>query len=261
MSSVAIEDHLIETPAGALFARRWRPAAGAGAAPLVLMHDSLGCVALWRDFPQQLARASGREVVAYDRLGFGQSAAHPARLRPDFVSAEAREDFARMRAQLGITTFVALGHSVGGGMAIACAAAWGEDCRGLITESAQAFVEPRTLEGIRAARAGFAQPGQLDRLARYHGDKAAWVLSAWIDTWLAEDFAGWNLDHELQQVRCPALALHGDQDEYGSLAHPDRIATLARGQQHVFAGCGHVPHREQPEAVLAVILPWLAARE
>lgn len=258
MMPLTIEDHAIDTPAGQLFARRWRVPA-ASAAPLVLLHDSLGCVALWRDFPEQLARASGRDVIAYDRLGFGRSAAHPGRLAADFVRAEAHEDFARVRQQLQIGPFVVLGHSVGGGMAVSCAAAHAADCLGLITESAQAFVEDRTLAGIRVARDGFAQPGQLARLARHHGDKAAWVLSAWVDTWLAPAFADWQLAPELRQVRCPALVLHGDQDEYGSLQHPARIASLTQGRQRVFANCGHVPHREQPETVLAAIGPWLHA--
>ncbi|MCR2726207.1 alpha/beta hydrolase, partial [Salmonella enterica] len=85
--------------------------------------------------------------------------------------------------------FIAFGHSVGGGMGICCAAAHPDDCRALITESAQTFAEDRTLDGIRAAQRNFAEPGQLDRLKKYHGDKAAWVLSAWVDTWLSPAFA------------------------------------------------------------------------
>ncbi|AKQ61440.1 alpha/beta fold hydrolase [Bordetella hinzii] len=250
------QDDFIETDQGRLYARRWR-AADTGLPPVVLLHDSLGCVALWRDFPQRLAEATGREVIAYDRLGFGRSDPHPGRLTLDFVSREADEGLRRLREQLGIGDFVAMGHSVGGGMAIA--AAGSPDCRGLITESAQVFAEARTLSGIRQAREDFAQPGQLDRLKKYHGEKAAWVLSAWVDSWLAPDFAQWNLDAELGRVRCPVLALHGDTDEYGSLVHVERIARLTGGRQQVFAACGHVPHREQPDAVLAVIGAWLKA--
>ncbi|OZI77854.1 alpha/beta fold hydrolase [Bordetella genomosp. 12] len=250
------QDHFIETAWGRLFARRWQ-AGTAGLPPIVLLHDSLGCVALWRDFPEHLAQAAGRDVIAYDRLGFGRSDPHPGRLGLDFVSREASEGLRCLREQLGFGPFVAMGHSVGGGMAIVAAGGDAQDCRGLITESAQVFAEARTLRGIRQAREDFALPGQLDRLKKYHGDKAAWVLSAWVDSWLAPEFASWNLDAELAQVRCPVLALHGDNDEYGSLEHAERIARLTGGRKQVFAQCGHVPHREQEDAVLAAIGQWL----
>lgn len=256
-------DILIETADGRLFARRWTPADVRDAVPIVLFHDSLGCVALWRDFPERLAAATGREVIAYDRLGFGRSDAHPHTLDAGFVHGEAHGGFRALREALRIGPFVAFGHSVGGGMAIACAAAWPDDCRALVTESAQAFVEERTVAGIVAAREAFAQPGQLKRLQRHHGDKAGWVLHAWIDTWLSPAFARWNLDDALQRVRCAVLAIHGDRDEYGSVAHPQRIAAHCTGRVDVdiLADVGHVPHRERSDDVIARVAAWLHARE
>lgn len=262
MTSASPQDQWIATPQGRLFARRWpAPVGRAASTPIVLFHDSLGCVELWRDYPERLASASGREVVAYDRLGYGRSDAHPDRLRTDFIHDEAHTGFAHVREQLAIDDFIALGHSVGGGMAVGCAAAYPERCRALITESAQAFVEDRTLAGIRAAKLAFAQPGQLERLQRYHGDKAAWALSAWIDTWLAPEFADWTLDDDLRRVRCPVLVLHGDHDEFGSARHPERIATSSAGlgTMHLLEGCGHVPHREQADGVLDIVVQWLSA--
>ncbi|SDI48732.1 alpha/beta fold hydrolase [Pseudomonas panipatensis] len=259
MQQMATRQHWINTPQGRLFAQCWSPAERGGA-PIVLLHDSLGCVALWRDFPERLAQASGRRVIAYDRLGFGRSDAHPGRLPPSFVEDEARGGFQALCEQLDLSRFVVLGHSVGGGMAVGCAAAHGSACAGLITESAQAFVEVDTLDGIRAAEREFAAPGQLERLRKYHGDKAEWVLRAWVDSWLSEAFSQWNLDRQLPLVRCPLLSLHGDRDEYGSLRHPERITALASGpaQRQVLPDCGHVPHREQPAAVLAAITAFLA---
>jgi pimeloyl-ACP methyl ester carboxylesterase len=215
-------------------------------------------VELWRDFPARLAETTGRSIIAYDRLGFGRSAPHPGRLSRHFVHDEARSGFQHLREALALERFVAFGHSVGGGMAIACAATHGDACQALITESAQAFVEDRTVAGILEARAVFAQPGQLERLARYHGDKAAWVLSAWIDTWLDPSFADWNLDEDLRRVRCPVLALHGDHDEFGSARHPERIAALTGGRCLVLADCGHVPHREHASHVLDEVASALA---
>lgn len=252
----------LSTPRGTLHVQRWQPpskASASGSAPIVLLHDSLGSVALWRDFPAQLALATQREVIAYDRLGFGQSDAAPGPLAPDFVAHEAQGDFAALQHALGLERFIVLGHSVGGGMAAHVAAAYPQQCLALATESAQTLVEARTLDGIRAARDNFAQPGQMERLAKYHGDKAAWVLSAWVDTWLSPAFADYSLQPALAQVNCPVLAIHGEQDEYGSLLHPRNIAAWAGGtvEQEIVVGGGHVPHREQPERIVARIAQFL----
>ncbi|MXN79021.1 alpha/beta fold hydrolase [Burkholderia sp. 4701] len=262
MADIVTEKTWIATPQGRLFAKRWRgaPAPAADACPIVLLHDSLGSVALWRDFPEQLAQATCRDVIAYDRLGFGQSDPHPGQLSPTFVGDEADQALHALREQLGIASFVAFGHSVGGGMAVGAAAAYPDRCRALVTVAAQAFVEARTLDGIREAARQFAEPGQLERLARHHGDKAEWVLRAWVDTWLSPAFRDWSLDDVLPQVRCPTLAIHGSQDEYGSSAHPDRIASRVAGPSSVvmLKECGHVPHREQTAVVLDAVKDFLA---
>lgn len=263
MTPLPTDDCWITTAAGRLHARRWMAdSADSGErAPIILFHDSLGCVALWRDFPERLARATGRSVVAYDRLGYGKSDRHPGRLDSRFVQDEAQGAFQALRRQLRIRDFVAFGHSIGGGMAIACAAAWPGDCLGVVVESAQLFVEQHTLDGIRQAKGHFDQPGQLERLEKYHGDKAAWALSAWIDTWFAPWFADWNLDAELQRTRCPLLAIYGDHDEYCSLRQPERLGRVLTEPPtlQVMRGCGHFPHRERGDAVAQVTARWLDA--
>ena len=150
-------DVRVPTPQGTLFARRWPGAADR--VPIVLIHDSLGSVGLWRGLPAALAHATGRAVVAYDRLGFGRSDPHPGRLGWDFVAAEAGGGLAAIRAALGIGRFVAIGHSVGGGMALFAAAACPDDCTAVVTISAQAENDDRVRAGLRAARAEFACPG------------------------------------------------------------------------------------------------------
>jgi pimeloyl-ACP methyl ester carboxylesterase len=252
-------DLYIDAVQGSLFVRTWRPTAAVGTdTPIVLFHDSWGCVELWRDFPARLAAATQRQVIAYDRLGFGRSGTHPGRLQPDFVHAEANGDFHAVKRGLAFENFIAFGHSVGGGMAVACAAAHGGSCVALITESAQAFVEDRTLSGIREAKGTFAQAGQMERLRKYHGDKADWVLGAWVDTWLSPAFAAWSLDDDLSRVHSPTLALHGDRDEFGSIIHPQRIAGMTGGQAVIMENCGHVPHREQCDAVIGAVTQWLS---
>lgn len=262
LTSVHARDHRIATGRGTLFARTWTPP-GSRARPgvtILLFHDSLGCVELWRDFPARLAAATGLRVAAYDRLGFGRSDPYAGALSPTFVRDEASTVVPRVCDALQVGAMIPFGHSVGGGMAIATAAHDPARCVAVVTEAAQAFVEDRTLAGIRSARAEFERPGQVDRLARYHGAKARWVLDAWIETWLAPAFAGWTLDDDLRGVHCPVLALHGDRDEYGSVEHPRRIARLVRGPSRavILDGCGHVPHREHPARVLDEVARFLS---
>jgi pimeloyl-ACP methyl ester carboxylesterase len=259
MTQVVTQEHWLQTPRGQLFVKIWTPASNRGV-PLVLLHDSLGCVELWRDFPERLAQATGRRVIAYDRLGFGRSDPHPGSLSASFIEDEANQDFLSVCRQLELGKYVVFGHSVGGGMAIGCASAHPNACMGVITESAQAFVDAGIVEGIRAAKRQFANAEQMERLKKYHGEKAAWVLDAWTETWLAEDFSRWSLDRQLPKVRCPALILHGDRDEFGSARHPARIAELVSGpaSMQMLTNCGHVPHREYPDAVLEAVAAFLA---
>ena len=260
---ISTAEHRISHPQGAMHAQSWWPThAPNRGAPIVLFHDSLGSVALWRDFPAALAAASGRRVIAYDRLGFGRSDARRGRPHLDFIGDEARTYFPALCGQLELDRYVAFGHSVGGGMAIHCAAEDGA-CEALITVAAQVFVEDRTLAGIRDAFEQFQDPAQLQRLARYHGDKAPWVFDAWTGCWLDPAFAGWSLAEVLPRVRCPVLAIHGDLDEFGSPRHPRMICERVAGpsQLAVLPDIHHVPHREDPAQVLALVSAFLAAAD
>jgi pimeloyl-ACP methyl ester carboxylesterase len=243
---------------GRLFAKTWAPELPEAdrSAPILLFHDSLGSVDLWRSFPRHLASATGRGVIAYDRLGFGRSVPHPGRLPFDFIRREAQHVVPRLCEQFGVTEFVACGHSVGGGMAVETAAHFQAQCVALVTIAAQAFVEDRTLAGIRVAQREFQDPANLARLAKYHGDKAQWAVDAWIETWLSPAFADWTLDEALEAVRCPVLAVHGERDEYGSVMHPKRIAA-GRGTVHIIPDAGHVPHKEREALLIEVIDQFL----
>ncbi|WP_322044886.1 alpha/beta hydrolase [Paraburkholderia sp. J67] len=255
------QDHWIAGPTGKLFARSWQQDVSAHRAPIVLLHDSLGCVTLWGTFAQTLARATKRRVIAYDRAGFGASDARTDRLDAHFVSDEAARFFPALCEQLGIERFIAFGHSVGGGMAVECAAQHAQQCAALVTEAAQTFAEDRTLAGIEAAREQFRDPAQFARLVRYHGDKTQWVLDAWIETWLSPAFANWSLDPVLPRVQCPTLAIHGSLDEYGTRVHPERIAARVSGPARaaIMEGVRHVPHREQEAQVAAMVAEFLHA--
>ena len=169
MAPIPTQDRFVSTPDGRLFTRRWQAAASPDQqdVPLVLFHDSIGSIELWRDFPEHLMRETGRDVIAYDRLGFGQSDPLVAPLPAGFVADEARTNFKAVHDGLGIDGYVAVGHSVGGAMALGCATVY-PDCRALVSIATQTYPEDRTLEGIAKARDDM---GRADRRAGNVGDR------------------------------------------------------------------------------------------
>ncbi|WP_228145792.1 alpha/beta fold hydrolase [Acinetobacter sp. ANC 5054] len=260
MDNIQGNSTFIEMQGLKVYVKTWQPEKiNPDLAPIILMHDSLGSVDLWRDFPQQLAAATGRSIYAYDRLGFGQSSAHPDTLKIDFVQTEARQIFKAVLEHFNLHHFIIMGHSVGGGMSVVIAAAYPEQCVGLITIAAQYEVEELTLAGIREAKVGFEQAGQIERLARYHGDKAQWVLNAWTETWLSPEFRDWNLSEHVGGVNCPSLVIHGALDEYATSAQPQKIFQSVHGQAElqILEGLHHMPHKEQPELVSALIADFV----
>lgn len=263
-ASVVHHDSMIDAPGGRLFVRAWQPASAQSLeqSPIVLLHDSLGCVELWRSFPAALCAATHRTVVAYDRLGFGRSDARHDTLPLSFIDDEPAQGFSVLRDALGIKRFIALGHSVGGCMAVHCAGVYADECGGLITISAQAFNEARTRNGIVGAKEVFQAPEQLAKLERYHGDKAQWVLKAWTETWLNPAFENWTLTPALAQVTCPSLVIHGEKDEYGSHRQPERIVRYINGSAHgeMLANIHHVPHRECEADVVSLVSRFVECR-
>ncbi len=258
---LAVEESTIKTGGKTLFARKWSPVEPATDTneTILLFHDSLGCIDLWKDFPAKLAAGTGKAVVAYDRLGFGRSDARKVPLAPAFAEEEATGVVPVLINQMELDQIIPFGHSMGGAIAVAAAAYLPASCAALITVSALSFIEKRTVLGVQAGEAEFERPERFDRLVRYHGEKACWVLDSWVKTWLEPAFAGWNLDSELALVSSPTLILHGDQDEYGSVAQANRIGRLTTGPAKVviLEGCKHFPHREQPERVIAEVKQFL----
>jgi pimeloyl-ACP methyl ester carboxylesterase len=242
-------------PGGECYIKSWTPPDFDFPEPIVLLHDSLGCVGLWREFPAKLAARTGRTVVAYDRLGFGKSSPRTEIPSPRFIREEAEIYFPYIRDALGIDQFALFGYSVGGGMAIHIAAQPRSRCVALITESAQAYLEELTLKTIRAAQQQFRDPEQLARLERWHGEKASWVLQAWTEVWQLPEVRDWTLQDVLPEVTCPTLAIHGDRDDFGSFEFPRMIAELVSGPSEMvlLKDCGHMPHREHEEEVLEAI--------
>jgi pimeloyl-ACP methyl ester carboxylesterase len=231
----------------------------AGAPRLVFLHEGLGSVALWRDFPAKLAQATGAPAVVYSRHGYGASDRLTARRSVDYMHREAQATLPELRAALGLDDVILIGHSDGASIALIHAGSGGWPVRALILEAPHVFVEEVSVESIAAAREAYATTDLRRRLERYHGD-ADGAFRGWNDIWLDAAFRGWNIEQYLPGVRSPVLAIQGADDEYGTLAQLDALERGVAGpfEQLVLAHCKHSPHRDQEQAVLAAMAVFIA---
>jgi pimeloyl-ACP methyl ester carboxylesterase len=234
--------------------------AGSAAAPsLVFLHEGLGSVALWRDFPAKLAQATGAPAVVYSRHGYGASDRLTAPRDVDYMHREALETLPSLRAALGLEEVILIGHSDGASIALIHAGSGRWPVRALILEAPHVFVEDVSVESIAAARTAYAATDLRRRLERYHSDVDG-AFRGWNDIWLNPAFRGWNIEQYLPGVRAPVLAIQGADDEYGTLAQIEAIARGGAGpfERLVLAHCKHSPHRDQEEAVLAAMTGFIA---
>jgi pimeloyl-ACP methyl ester carboxylesterase len=227
---------------------------------LVFLHDSLGCITVWRDFPDRLAAALGCDALVYDRRGYGASAPFaPEPRTPRYLEEEA-DVLARVLDACGVRETVLFGHSDGGSIALVAAARQPARVRAVVTEGAHVFVEELTLAGIREAREALRTTDLRERLWRHHGERTDAVTGAWIDVWLSPGFRDWNIERYLPEIRCPVLVLQGADDEYGTPAQVraivEGVAGPARAQ--LVPGVGHTPHRAAADEVLRLTTTFLA---
>ena len=230
---------------------------------LIFLHEGLGSLSMWRDFPQRLCDAAGLRGLVYSRPGYGRSTprAVDERWQPDFMHRQADELLPALRTALGIDEPAwLLGHSDGGSIALLHAAHHPDAVAGLVVMAPHLFVEDLAIASIRRAREAFQSTDLAQRLSRHHADVAS-AFWGWNDIWLAPDFRSWNIEAELAQIRCPLLAIQGVDDEYGTLAQIRRLRGPVPGVQLLeLPQCGHSPHRDQPEAVIAACKAFIGAR-
>ena len=224
---------------------------GAGAPTLVFLHEGLGSVALWRDFPAKLAARTGAPALVYSRRGYGQSDRLAAPRAVGYMHDEALVVLPALLSELGIAEPILIGHSDGASIALIHAGSGRWPVRALILEAPHVFVEDVTVASIEQARIAFRTTDLGKRLARYHGD-ADHAFWGWNDIWLDPAFRSWNIEDCLPGVHCPVLAIQGADDEYGTLAQLDAIERGVSGpfDRLVLASCKHSPHRDQEAATL-----------
>jgi benzoate-CoA ligase len=224
---------------------------------LVFLHEGLGSISLWKDFPRRLAAACACNALVYSRYGNGFSDTLAEPLRPDYMHREALEALPELLAHLSIRRPVLFGHSDGASIAIIHEGLGPRTAAGMILCAPHLFVEDITVRNIEAARIAYESTDLRARLARHHADVDR-TFRGWNDIWLNDDFRSWNIENCLPQLRCPVLAIQGVDDEYGTFEQIDRIATLARNVQLCkLRDCRHSPHRDQPEAVVAATVAFL----
>jgi pimeloyl-ACP methyl ester carboxylesterase len=218
---------------------------------IVFLHEALGSVAQWRDFPKLVAQRTPLNVFAFDRLGHGLSDPMLKKRDAHYLHDEAWEMTPSVFAHFGIEKPILLGHSDGGSIALLYASRF--PTRAIITEAAHVFVEPITLHGIEEAltRKAFL----IDRLKRYHGDKTEELFYAWADTWLDKSFENWNIEGFLTQIKCKSLIIQGENDEYGTVEQVQRIGygIGENAEIMMIPDCGHMPHRDAENIVLTVV--------
>ena len=243
----------VAAPGGFLQALMILPSGAAGDAPcLVFLHEGLGSIGQWRDFPRELARVTGLRALVFDRPGFGGS--DPLQRPRDGVHLQ-REDLGCLVAVLDgleIASPILIGHSDGGTLALLYAAAFPQRPLGVIAEAAHVFVEELTLAGIRSAERDFDAGALRKGLARYHAAQTERMFRSWVDDWLSPEFAQWDIMERLRQITCPVLVIQGEDDPYGSPAQVASVLQRVSGQAQslLIPGCGHAPHQQATGEVL-----------
>jgi pimeloyl-ACP methyl ester carboxylesterase len=226
---------------------------------LVLLHEGLGSISHWRDFPARVAEATGCSVTVYSRYGCGNSDVLTEPRGVQYMHDEGLLVLPDLLAQLKIENPVLVGHSDGGSISIIHAGAH-DRVRGLILLAPHVFVEDLSVKSIAEAKVTFETTDLPRRLSNHHRD-AARTFWGWNDIWLHPDFRSWNIEEYLPVITCPILAIQGVNDQYGTLAQVEAIERQAGGSVQVLAlyECKHSPQRDQPDATLQAIQGFIAS--
>ena len=229
---------------------------------IIFLHEGLGSIAQWKDYPEKVCKATNAYGLVYDRSGYGKSPGDLTNRQVDYLHLAA-DELERVIEHLVPKNYnlILYGHSDGGSIALIHAAQYPDRIKALITEAAHVFVEDVTVEGVKIVRP-FLEAGKFDGLEKYHGKRFKEVFYAWNDIWLNPDFRDWNITKLLPSIDIPQLIIQGIDDQYGTLDQVKSIENLTKGPSKIFTpkNCGHAPHKEkQNETLIRVgeFIQWL----
>jgi len=233
------------------------PAGAAGAPELVFLHEGLGSISHWKDFPARVAAATGCPVTVYSRYGSGNSDLLVGPRTVSYMHDEAMGALADLLKQLRIEDPILVGHSDGASIALIYAGKH-DRVRGLVVLAPHVFVEELSVASIAEAKVKFETTNLAEKLGRHHRD-AARTFWGWNDIWLHPDFRQWNIEEYLPRITCPILAIQGLDDQYGTMAQVEAIWKQSSGSVEVLAlaDCKHSPQRDQPDAVIEALAKFV----
>jgi len=226
---------------------------------IVFLHEGLGSITRWRNFPAALCARLGWSGLVYNRQGYGGSDPLQRPLMPRFMHGEALEVLPRLLDTFDIRRPILFGHSDGGSIALICAGAGAAMPAALIVEAAHVFVEELTVTSIAKVRDSYRSTDLRARLERHHGPNVDRLFEFWTNVWLSEKFRNWNITEYLPAITCPTLVIQGSDDEYGTLRQVEAIAQSVSGHVEtlMLERCGHSPHIDQPQTVETVAVRFL----
>ncbi|MCX8525324.1 alpha/beta hydrolase [Chryseobacterium formosus] len=219
---------------------------------IVFLHDSLGSIELWRDFPEKLTEAIQCNVLIYDRLGHGKSFPMTTHERENNYMELEADVLNDLLSELNINETILFGHSDGGTIALIAASKYPEKIKAVICEAGHIFVEDITVNGVEEALKAYKTTNLPERLQKYHGEKVETIVKAWTEIWLSEKFKSWNIEYLLKDITSPLLFIQGEADEYGTLEQVEKTVSQVSGiaEKFIIPNIGHKPHKESPEIVL-----------
>ncbi|GAB3542857.1 alpha/beta hydrolase [Noviherbaspirillum agri] len=241
---------------------QWVGDADSSYPPVVFLHEGLGSISMWRDFPHRFCAEHGFRGLVFSRYGYGRSTPRlpGEEVAVDYLHEQAHVALPALLEKLGVQSPWLFGHSDGGSIALLYAARFPQEASGIVVVAPHIFVEDITIAGIADAREAYRSTDLRSRLGRHHKDVDA-VFRGWNDTWLKPDFRSWNIEEELHAITCPVLAIQGEGDEYGTLEQIFGIARRVPGAQALpLAECGHSPHRDQPQRLIENAGEFIKAR-